>query len=371
MSKTGRIAGWMAAIAMLTACHSQSFKIEGTCEELHAGDTLFLTTDFQYGTPSDTIIAGEGVFSFKGTADSTYFCMIYAAQRHELNTPFFVEPGTITMKLTADPRQVKVGGTPANRNWQELTDTMVTIGTRINELAQSVYGQPLAPQEQQRVEAEMEKLNNRFKDFVQKTTRKNIGNEFGFFTLTYYGDEFFPADMQKELISLMPKETQQRPVIQKLLQRLEAQESMTQQGSKPFKDLTMENTEGQSVSIEAEIEKHELTIIDFWASWCGPCRRAMPTVVELYAKYKDRGLGIIGISLDNDKSDWIKAIKALNITWTQVSDLKGWENAAARKFEINAIPHMMVVDKNGRIIKNGIREEELEQFIADRLASHS
>lgn len=90
-------------------------------------------------------------------------------------------------------------------------------------------------------------------------------------------------------------------------------------------------------------------------------------MISLYERYKDRGLGIVGVSLDSDRNAWQKAIADLSIPWPQMSDLKGWENAAAQQFDINSIPHTIVVDQQGKILKRGLRGDALEQFVASQL----
>ena len=120
-------------------------------------------------------------------------------------------------------------------------------------------------------------------------------------------------------------------------------------------------------SINTDNKLIEFTMNDIRASWCGPCRAEMPNLVRLYAEQKDNGLGIIGISLDNDHSNWENAIKKDGITWLQLSDLQGWDNAAARMYNVNSIPHTIVVDANGTIIAEGLRGEELDTFIKQNL----
>ena len=134
-----------------------------------------------------------------------------------------------------------------------------------------------------------------------------------------------------------------------------------------FTDFTMNDTEGNPVAVIDEIAKHKITIVDFWASWCGPCRAEMPSLVKLYAEEKDNGLGIVGVSLDNDLSSWERAIEKDGITWLQVSDLQGWENAAARMYEVNSIPHTILVNANGEIVSEGLRGEELAEFVKNYL----
>lgn len=101
------------------------------------------------------------------------------------------------------------------------------------------------------------------------------------------------------------------------------------------------------------------TIIDFWASWCGPCRQENPSIVELYNKYRKKGLKIIGISLDTDQQKWISAIEKDNLTWLQLSNLNGWKEPLLQNFKVTSIPKIIILDKNGIIIAKDLRGEEL------------
>ena len=133
-----------------------------------------------------------------------------------------------------------------------------------------------------------------------------------------------------------------------------------------IKDFTMTSVDGKKVSLKDEVAKHEITIVDFWASWCGPCMHEVPNLVSLYNKYKDTGLGIVGISLDEDEDSWKSAIEENKMSWTQLSDLQGWNNAAARLYEVESIPHILVVNKKGEIIAEDLRGEDLKTFIASQ-----
>lgn len=127
--------------------------------------------------------------------------------------------------------------------------------------------------------------------------------------------------------------------------------------------FTMNDIEGKTISVKDEFTKHTITIIDFWASWCGPCRQEMPNLVKTYKKYKDKGLGIIGVSLDEDEEQWKNAIKEMDMSWLQLSDLQGWNNSAAQMYGIQSIPFTIIVDKNGSVINAGLRGSDLESFI--------
>ena len=132
-------------------------------------------------------------------------------------------------------------------------------------------------------------------------------------------------------------------------------------------DFLLDTPEGEQKSVLDEVKQHKFTIIDFWASWCEPCRKEMPFMRQLFTDYKEKGLGIIGISLDSQADDWQKAITDLKTEWMQLSDLKGRDAAAANAFRVSSIPYMVVVDSTGTILKKGLRGDDLRLFVSELL----
>lgn len=352
-------------IGALTACQSTTYQVNGTIEGAADGDTLFLTSDLQTGIPSDTIFVEDGKFHISGEADSVRLCMIYSAKRNELNAPFFIEPGIISIQIKETPGASRVGGTKCNDEWQVLNDSVISIGKEINRIAEHIYGNTVTPEEQQKGMEAIDKLNQRFSRMVINTCEKNIRNEFGYFLLTYYPDELIDPSSRSRLIKLLPEEMRKREQIRVMEQSLEASAKTAEGATIP--DFSQPAPDGTSLSIMSEVSQHRITIIDFWASWCGPCRQEIPFMIELYNKNKDKGLGIVGVSLDNDKDAWLTAIKQMNMPWAQMSDLNGWDNAAAKLFNITSIPHTIVVDQQGKILRHGLRGEALANFVAEQL----
>ena len=127
----------------------------------------------------------------------------------------------------------------------------------------------------------------------------------------------------------------------------------------------MNTPEGKSVKLSDFISKNKYTLIDFWASWCGPCRQEMPNVVAAYNEFKAKGFGIVGVSQDNNLESRKKAIKDLNITWAQMSDLKGWQCEGAALYGVRAIPATVLVDQEGTIVARNLRGDELKAKLAE------
>ena len=130
-------------------------------------------------------------------------------------------------------------------------------------------------------------------------------------------------------------------------------------------NLTMNDVNGKPVSITDF--KGKYVLIDFWASWCGPCRKENPNVVAAYNKYKDKNFTILGVSLDQDKDSWVQAIKNDNLAWAQMSDLKQWQSAAVSTYNIEGIPFNVLIDPTGKVIAQELRGPALEQKLGEVL----
>ena len=156
------------------------------------------------------------------------------------------------------------------------------------------------------------------------------------------------------------KESQFGRIIKERIDRL----SKTDSGAKA-PDFTLNDLEGNPVTMSTV--KGKIKIIDFWASWCGPCRLNNPALKEIYADFHDKGLEIIGVSLDDEKEDWAFAVEKDGLGWINVSSLKGWDCEVARLYNVKGIPALYVLDENNNIIATGLRDEQLRVFLQENL----
>lgn len=132
-------------------------------------------------------------------------------------------------------------------------------------------------------------------------------------------------------------------------------------------EFTLNDPEGNPISLSDVYSQNKITMIDFWAGWCGPCRAFNPHLVEIYKKYNKEGFGVFGVSLDRDEQVWKDAIKDDKLTWAQVSDLKFWNSIPAKEYYIKSIPANIFVDQEGKILKRKVGRDEVDSFIKEYL----
>ncbi|QCK15339.1 TlpA disulfide reductase family protein [Mangrovivirga cuniculi] len=192
---------------------------------------------------------------------------------------------------------------------------------------------------------------NLVKDYIADNPDSYIGPLL-IRTELMYGKNYEQLD---SLVSLVGSSQEDTKVMQYLTDRLERLQVVKTGNSAP--EISQETPDGDTLKLSDF--KGKYVLIDFWASWCGPCRKENPYMVKLYDRFKGEDFEIFGVSLDQNEKAWISAIEADNINWAHVSDLQGWGNEAAKKYVVNSIPHTVLIDPEGKIIASGLRGESL------------
>ncbi|MGL4852361.1 MAG: redoxin family protein [Phocaeicola sp.] len=355
----------LAGMATLGACQQgPSYKIKGTTENIENGDTIYLQE--QKGgvvTRLDSTVVQDGTFFFVGRQDTAVNRYItYTKGNKRYFTDFFLENGNIEVKLG---EKSMATGTANNEIYSNFKTVFTELQTSINEEYQRIRSSTTLSEEER--EAAIKGVEERNKSGMQvifNLLKDNMTNPVGVFLLPQYASAFDLAK-QKELIDLIPAAYKEDDRIQRLQNRIETTEK-TAVGQQ-FTDFSMHTPDNQLVKLSDFISQNELTLVDFWASWCGPCRVEMPHVVAAYNKYKAKGLGIVGVSLDRDANKWKESIVSLNMPWPQMSDLAGWNCEGAKLYGVNSIPATVLINREGVIVARNLRGNALDEKLAELL----
>lgn len=341
------------------ACQNKDYTFTGTIEGVQDGDTVFIARlDKDKWDVCDTLIVKNKEFKMSGKADS---CVIYSYWLDNNNGSyqgfFFAEPGNITLSVNQEKSVLK--GTHLNDIYQQTSDSLYVFGDRIAALYEE---DPTSPEVAKKGEA----LNLEIRNFLRKQISDNIDNQVGFFLLITNATLFTPEEME-QMIDALPEQTRHNPAVQNISATIEKLKRSAV-GQK-YTDFSLNDPEGKSFRISDLIGKNKITVLDFWASWCGPCMAEMPDMIRLYDKFHNLGVEFIGVSLDTDGAAWKNAIRTKGMTWPQGSELKEWqENEGARTYNVEGIPYTVILSQNGEILAKGLRSAELEKFLENALS---
>ena len=348
----------VAASMTLAACNAQSgYKVTGTVEGMPDGKAIIATVN---GSSLDTLAKADvknGSFEFTGNvSEPTGAYIMVIGQRGAI--PFMLENANITVNAG------QAGLTVTGSEGQKIYDQFMAINTTTQQEAMKLQQEYQAANgDQAKMQAVQEAYAKLMTDAQAKETELIKANPDSyvstFVIVSSMGQmEYEQLKERYNLLGEKAKASAQGKAIAAQIAKLES----TAIGQ-IAPNFTITTPEGESISLY-DI-KGKVKLIDFWASWCGPCRGENPHVVEIYKEYHPKGLEIFGVSLDNNKEAWVKAIADDGLVWKHGSDLKGWQSAPAQLYSVSGIPHTVLLDENNKIIAKNLRGDELKQKIAE------
>ncbi|MCI5663555.1 MAG: AhpC/TSA family protein [Mediterranea sp.] len=357
----------LAASALLAACAggNKGYTVTGTVEGAADGDTVYLATYVaRQFVKLDSAVITNGTFTFKGVQDTTaYRYLTYSAEgKKALRTDFFLENGNITVNITSENDHL--AGTPSNDAYQAYQDQIAPLSQQMRELLKAYQDTTQTQEQKDATMKELEELDGKMTEVTKNAMAQNITNPVGVMLLkqTYYGMELEELD---KLLAQVPATFDNDEGIIRIKENVERQKQTAV--GKQFIDFEMKDPEGNPVKLSDYAGKGKVVLVDFWASWCGPCRREMPNLVEAYKKYKNQNFEIVGVSLDRDVEAWKNGIEKLGITWPQMSDVKYWDCEGAKLYAVSSIPHTVLIGADGTILARGLHGEELQEKVAEAL----
>ncbi|MCI1733248.1 MAG: AhpC/TSA family protein [Bacteroidales bacterium] len=370
----------LAAVIMVAACgkkeeagYKVTVKFEGDVPDLKTDARIIMTNmDTSEYAINDTATVVNGQAMFTGSVKSPDLVVIrflgvdQSGSSRNICT-LFLENDTYTISVPADTNEEPVitGG-----RTQHVVDSLNTVAKSIIKAAkldtlQSMFETATDVMKDSITTVRKkvyEDINNVFTNYINK-------HPHSMFAL--YQDamqiEYMPADsamkLEKEFASI-PEYANNKYF--KKIQKYVSGESNFAVG-KQAPDFTENDPAGNPIKFSDIYKQNKITMVDFWASWCSPCRQFNPILRRLYYKYKNKGFGILGVSLDKEQDAWLDAIAKDRLPWPQVSDLKGWDNAVSKAYLVTSIPQNIFVDSTGRIVLSRAEEDEIDSFLNDNL----
>lgn len=337
------------------------YVVSGTVEGVPDGTKVYIAEMQGYFSfvPSDSTLVKNGRYEMKGQQKQPVlrFVMAVVDKSDPLMAQFILENTHITINLTKDPKTTVVIGGRDNELWAEFNKKEEDYNSKVEPTWKIANDSTKTQVERDSAQKKLDEFNKLQNAKHTQFLVDNIPSGVSSILLGYYYTQLDEPTLTK-ILALMKEKCPNDEVYREIVKEREITKK-TGVGAQ-YTDIALNTPEGKLIKVSDFVGKNRVTMIDFWASWCGPCRQEMPNVIKAYNEYKEKGFAVVGVSLDNNKKAWKEAIQKLGIPWPQMSDLKGWQSAGAALYNVRSIPATILIDQKGKIIAKDLRGEELE-----------
>lgn len=355
------------SLLALAACQPQpkGYTIEGTLTNADGKTVLLTAFTVDGGQTLDTIRPVENQFSVKGMLEQPVLLTL-TVDGSKQRLSFFGE--NASYKLVADADSLNKGVVESESSVQKEYAQVVADLKAVQLQQESIvngYNQAKSEGNDLLAESFVKQYDSLdvvsgdiMTAFIKAKPQSPVAamfvrNKFSYGSL----------EEMKEGVAMLDTALASSPYVQAIQARMAILEKVAV--GQPAPDFAMSDSLGNDIRLSDF--KGKYVLVDFWASWCGPCRRENPNVVKLYNQFKDKNFTILGVSLDNKRENWMKAIADDQLTWNHVSDLEGWKNSAAKLYGVNSIPHTVLIDAEGTIIARNLHADELAAKLGELL----
>ncbi|PWD98588.1 TlpA disulfide reductase family protein [Marinilabilia rubra] len=359
---------FLICVAMLTSCgKNNQYKVSGNLDGVSEGEAVLQKIETAGPVAVDTAEIVDGSFNFSGTVEHPELYLIYVND-NKMPIAFFLEQGEISISANVENMQeAEVQGAALNAKFNEFNDSIPSNDRAQNLQQEFMAARQSGDQEKmQQLAAEYQGIMQKQQDYYRDFVFDNTDNAVGAFLAMNMANSLEVAKLE-ELVASFEESIPGHPYLQQIKdmlepkQKQEAAETAIQVG-KEAPGFTLTDMDGNEISLGDFEGKYVL--LDFWASWCKPCRNENPNMVKAYKQFGGENFEIVGVSLDKTSEPWLKAVEEDNITWTQVHDPDG---DVANTYGVQSIPFTLLLDKEGVIVEMNLRGEALQTKLEEVL----
>ncbi len=348
----------LTAIAAFCACAPKGTTYNITGNGAPTGATLFLT-DLATDAKIDSAVVADGTFAFNGKADKDALLAISVQGNPGPQQTLLFNDGTpVSLSLEDNTLQGSELNEKLNATRNKTTEAYMKVMKLMGEEA---------PEEE--IDDAIEKLGECYESIIDDN-KDNI-LPAAFLPMLYQLVEEEKLEEAIESDDAFVKHPYSQKIISKQAERKARQEAAEAKKQafigKQFSDLEEADVDGNMHKLSEYVGKGKWVLVDFWASWCGPCKAEMPYVTEAYNKFKNKNFQIVGLSFDRDKDKWVEAINTWGMPWIHLSDLKGWQTVASDVYGVNSIPDNLLIDPDGKIVARCLRGNDLAEKLEEVL----
>lgn len=358
----------VTAMMMANVSAQNGYTITGTAEGTVKGDTIFLCEmqGFFAMIPVDTAIVKKGQFQFTGSFDGCAHRYLLAMHKGENvgTAAILLENAPIKVQMFKDEQKNIVEGGPSNALWKEYEEGSQAFDDLMAADWKVCLDSTVAEKDKIKERLVVSTYSADRESYTKRFMLEHLGTPVADYLLLSCFKDFSEKE-QEQVLELFGQQKNQYFVYKNMMKERKA-EAATGVGAQ-YTDFSMPDPNGKVISISDFVSKNKYTLVDFWASWCGPCRAEMPNVVKTYDMYHAKGFEVVGVSLDNNKEAWVKAIGQLKMPWPQMSDIKGWGCEGAALYNVKGIPANVLIDQQGKIVAKNLRGEDLLNKMAELL----
>lgn len=367
---------------MIVSAQTPAYTLKATITNVKTPAKAYLAYRLNGKNVIDSATVNNGTFQFNGNVNVPVMAQLILDHKGvgiaKLGKPadvlsLYIDNGVITVTSADSVKLGTVSGSMINNEFAEynafLSGPEKLMQALTIEYSTATEDKRKDPAYRKEIQARYEKASGEKKTLQQKFIQEKPGSFFSLIALTEIAGSSMDVAKIEPVFKGLSTDLRTSAAGKAFAAQIEAARATSIEAMAP--QFTQNDVNDKPVSLSSF--KGKYVLIDFWASWCGPCRAENPNVVDAYNQYKDKNFTILGISLDNPgkKDAWLAAIEKDQLNWTQLSDLNGWSNAVAKQYGIRSIPQNFLIDPNGKIIAKNLRGEALHQKLKEVIGSEA